>query len=107
VCRLKRPALLDAAHILPDSHPRGEPIVPNGIALCSLHHAAFDRHILGIRPDRVIEIRQDVLEETDGPMLLHGLQGVHHTALHVPRSAKLAPRVEFLEERYEEFRRVG
>lgn len=43
ICRLHdHPELLDAAHILPDGHPRGEPIVPNGLALCKLHHAAFD-----------------------------------------------------------------
>jgi hypothetical protein len=49
VCRLRHEELLDAAHILPDGHPRGEPVVRNGLALCKLHHAAFDRHILGIR----------------------------------------------------------
>ncbi|MGO8871262.1 MAG: HNH endonuclease, partial [Acidimicrobiales bacterium] len=31
ICRLKHTELLDAAHILPDGHPRGEPIVPNGL----------------------------------------------------------------------------
>ena len=56
---------VDAAHILPDGHPRGAPIVPNGLALCTLHHAAFDRHVLGVRPDLKVEIRLDVLEEED------------------------------------------
>jgi putative restriction endonuclease len=107
VCQLKRAALLDAAHILPDGHPRGEPIVPNGIALCSPHHAAFDRYILGIRPDCVIEVRSDVLEETDGPMLRHGLQDANGQRIHVPRSAAQAPNAAFLEERYELFRRAG
>mgnify|MGYP006303029059 CR=1 FL=1 len=51
VCRLKHAELLDAAHILPDSDPRGEPVVANGLALCKLHHAAYDRHILGVTPD--------------------------------------------------------
>jgi putative restriction endonuclease len=50
VCRLPHQEVLDAAHILPDGHPKGEPIVPNGLAFCKLHHAAFDRHCLGIRP---------------------------------------------------------
>src|SRR3989454_12857750 len=43
ICRLRHEELLDAAHILPDGHPRGEPVVPNGLALCKLHHAALDR----------------------------------------------------------------
>ena len=40
---------------------------PNGVAMCAIHHRAFDRAVLGIRPDHVIEIRQDVLDrgETD------------------------------------------
>src|SRR3989304_615457 len=35
ICRLRHEELLDAAHILPDGHPRGEPVVPNGLALCN------------------------------------------------------------------------
>ena len=47
VCRLRHRELLDAAHILSDRHERGEPVVPNGLALCKIHHAAFDSNILG------------------------------------------------------------
>lgn len=106
VCRLRQRELLEASHILPDTHPRGAPIVPNGIALCTLHHAAFDRHILGIRPDYVLEIRSDVLNEKDGPMLLHGLQGFQNARLHLPRHDLLRPNPDFLAERYELFRRA-
>ena len=59
--------LLEAAHIREDSDG-GEPIVPNGVAMCAIHHKAFDNAVLGIRPDYVIEIRQDILEEIDGPL---------------------------------------
>lgn len=96
VCRLRHSELLDAAHILPDGHPRGRPIVPNGLALCKLHHAAFDRHILGARPDLIIEIRRD---EHDGPMLTHGLQGFQGTRISVPRADPLRPDRELLAER--------
>jgi len=75
VCRLRHYELLEAAHILPDAHERGEPVISNGLALCSLHHAAFDRNILGITPDLLVDIRSDILEEIDGPMLVHGMQG--------------------------------
>jgi len=107
VCSLRHAELLDAAHILPDTHPRGEPIVPNGLALCKLHHAAFDSNLIGIRPDLVIEVRSSVLEEIDGPMLKHGLQGAHGQALIVPERLHLRPRSDFLEERYETFRQAG
>ena len=107
VCRLRHEELLDAAHILPDGHPGGEPIVPNGLALCKLHHSAFDQNIIGIRPDLVIEVNRRVLEEVDGPMLVHGLQGFHDSTLIVPRRLEWRPRTEFLEERYETFRNAG
>jgi putative restriction endonuclease len=107
VCRLKHTELLDAAHILPDGHPKGEPIVPNGLALCKLHHAAFDSHILGVRPDLVIELRRDILDEADGPMLRFGLQGFHHKPLHAPRPLQLRPAEAFLAERLELFRKAG
>jgi len=107
ICHLRHDELLDAAHILPDGHPRGEPIVPNGLALCALHHAAFDRHILGIRPDFVVEVRVDILREEDGPMLQHGLQGFQGKTILRPRSRPLWPRSDFLAERYEEFRRAS
>ena len=107
VCRLGHAELLDAAHILPDGDPRGAPIVPTGLALCKIHHAAFDRHILGIRPDLRVEIRSDILREIDGPMLRYGLQAMDGAAIVLPPDASLRPRAEFVEVRYEQFRKAG
>ncbi len=108
MCRLKYASLLDAAHILRDGHPRGDPIVANGLALCKIHHAAFDQNLIGVRPDTLaVEVRRDVREETDGPMLLHGLQEMQGIALHLPTSRRLQPDSTRLEERWEEFRRAG
>jgi putative restriction endonuclease len=105
VCRIKHKELLDAAHILPDRDERGRPEVPNGLALCKIHHAAYDANILGITPDYKVEIRLDVLKERDGPMLQHGLQEMHHSPLNVPRSTVLRPNKDYLDERYQAFRR--
>jgi putative restriction endonuclease len=107
ICRLRHAELLDAAHILPDRHPLGEPEIPNGLSLCTLHHAAFDRHVIGVRPDLVVDVRADVLREGDGPMLRHGLQGFHGARLEVPRVSQWRPNAAYLEERYEAFRRAG
>ncbi len=107
VCRLRHGELLDAAHILPDGHPLGEPVVPNGLALCKIHHAAYDANIVGIRPDLVVEVSEPVLREVDGPMLRYGLQEAHGSRLAVPRRAHDRPKVAFLEERYAEFRRAS
>jgi putative restriction endonuclease len=107
VCRLHQRRLLDAAHILPDTHPRGEPVVPNGLALCKLHHAAFDGNILGVRPDLKIDLKLHLLDDADGPMLEHGLKDFQGGILHVPRPASLRPDRGLLEERYALFRKAG
>lgn len=107
ICRLKHPELLEAAHIIPDKDPRGLPTVSNGLALCALHHKAYDWHILGIRPDYKIELRQDILDEVDGPMLRHGLQGFQDKVILLPRRQLERPSQEYLEERYELFRKAG
>lgn len=106
-CRLRHRELLDAAHIIPDTEPKGEPVVNNGISLCKLHHAAFDRLLLGVRTDYIIEVREDILEEEDGPMLLHGLQGLHHTRIFLPRPAEQRPNRDLLDMRYQQFRAAG
>jgi putative restriction endonuclease len=106
VCRLSSERLA-AAHILPGTHPQGEPIVPNGLALCGLHHAAFDGYILGIQPDLTVQIREDILTEEDGPVLRYGLQGFQGSRIHVPRKETLRPNREFLAERFELFRKTG
>ena len=105
LCRLRHRELLDAAHIIADSDPTGEPLVSNGLALCKLHHAAFDQHFLAIRPDYRVEVRQDVLEEEDGPMLRHGLQGMHKQKIWVPRTPDLRPDPQRLAARYAVFRK--
>jgi putative restriction endonuclease len=107
MCRLRHTELLDAAHIVGDTDPLGEPAVSNGLALCKLHHAAFDNHIVGVRPDLVIEVRRDVLDEHDGPMLLHGLQGMLGRQITVPTRPDWRPATALLEERYDAFKRAG
>lgn len=107
VCRLRYEELLDAAHIIPDGRPRGEPVIPNGLALCKLHHAAFDANMIGVRPDLTVAVRSDVLAKVDGPMLVHGLQGANNQRIWVPRSPGLQPGLDRLEERYGEFLRAS
>ena len=103
VCRFGHSQLLDAAHIIPDSQS-GLASVTNGMALCRIHHAAYDNNIIGIRPDLVIEVNQNVLDEKDGPMLLHGIQEFNdHRLMVIPGRRALRPNPDFLQRRYEEF----
>jgi putative restriction endonuclease len=103
ICSLRRLELLEAAHIREDA-AGGEPVVSNGVSMCVLHHRAFDRDVIGIRPDLVVETRASVLGEIDGPTLTHALQGVHGKAMRAPTRAEHRPNKEYLEERYERFR---
>lgn len=107
LCRLKQPRLLEAAHIIPHADG-GEPVVPNGLAMCNLHHKAFDSHIIGLAPQTrkrpTVELRQDVLAQADGPMLKHGLQELHGQEIWTPTGKYVKPDKVALEQRYEDFK---
>lgn len=105
VCSLRHPALLDAAHILADSDPRGLPTVTNGLAMCKIHHAAFDQQMLGVTPDYEVRISTSVLAEVDGPMLKHGIQEMDGRMLWLPGCAGDRPDRELLAERFATFAR--
>jgi putative restriction endonuclease len=104
VCRLRHYPLLEAAHIIGDREKAGRPELPNGLALCKIHHGAYDANILGISPRYNVEIREDILEEHDGPMLQYGLQAMHGRLLHLPRAIADRPKPEYLAIRFDRFR---
>jgi putative restriction endonuclease len=102
-CRLRHRELLDASHIIADSAEGGEPTVTNGLSLCKIHHTAFDRNLIGVRRDGLIIVRRDILDEQDGPMLQHGLKGLHQIELNTPRRRGDRPDPDRLARRFEEF----
>lgn len=103
MCHLRHASLLDASHILDDKHALGQPIVPNGLALCKIHHAGFDQNIIGVSPDLEISVRRDILDEVDGPMLRYGIQALDGQRLAVPRQRVAAPDRERLAVRFADF----
>lgn len=104
VCRLAHPELLDAAHIIADSESAGVAHVSNGLALCKIHHAAYDKNLIGISPDFVVEIDKDLLLEIDGPMLKYGIQDMQGTRLTLPARRADWPSRDALDVRYSTFR---
>ena len=50
--------LIEAAHLVPHSHPKGLDIIGNGVALCALHHKALDSGLLFIDVDYSIKVNQ-------------------------------------------------
>ena len=102
ICRLKHADLLDAAHILDDALG-GQPVVSNGLAMCKIHHAAYDQDLLSITPEYRVEVKPSVLLESDGPMLLHGLQEVDGWAIELPRRRVQHPDRQLLLARHSNF----
>jgi putative restriction endonuclease len=76
--------------------------VSNGVALCKLHRAAFDRFLFAIRPDCAVEVRSSILGEHDGPMLVVGLQQIHDRGILLPRRRIGLPDRDQLARRYAE-----
>ena len=79
----------------------------NGLSLCKIHHAAFDRNLLGVSPDYVVHIDHRLLDEIDGPMLRHGLQEMHGTSLTLPERRGDRPDRDRLKERFTRFQALA
>ena len=96
--------LLDAAHIIADMDMEyGQPVVPNGIPLSKIHHAAFDAHLIGIDPDYRVHVSDRLLSQKDGP-LLETLKRLDRGELHLPARLKDRPDRDRLAMRYEKFK---
>lgn len=105
VCNLQFGELLEGAHITPDSDPDSSTAVSNGISLCKMHHAAYDREFMGIDTDFVVQVRADILKISDGPMLQYGLQKMHERELILPDLEFNWPDKVRLDQRYSKFKK--
>jgi putative restriction endonuclease len=104
ICSLRERQLVQAAHIVADPSPEGIAAVVNGLALCAIHHLAYDRNLLGIDPRGVVHIARRVREESDGPMLREGIQGFHGAGISKPARLAQHPDPERLAVRFELFK---
>jgi putative restriction endonuclease len=104
---LPEPLLLDAAHIVSDKDERlGQPVVPNGIPLSKIHHAAFDAHLIGIDADYRLHVSERLLGRHDGPML-EALKRLNGGTIHLPTRVKDRPDRDRLALRFERFNAVA
>ena len=94
--------LLVGAHIVPDADG-GPPVVQNGICMSTLHHVAFDSHLIGVDPDFRIHVSSPLREQQDGD-LLAALKDLDGTLLRLPREPDDWPERAFLEQRFLRFR---
>ena len=106
VSGLREPLLLDAAHIVEDRDEFfGHPVVPNGIPLSKIHHAAFDANLIGIDLDYRIHVKDRLLNLRDGPTL-EALNGLRDQTIYLPERTKDRPDRGRLALRFEQFRAI-
>ena len=66
--------LLDGAHILPAAHPDSTDGTDNGVALCALHHRAFDRAFITFDQEFRIHVNENMTNELQAANLGDGLE---------------------------------
>jgi len=88
--------LLNASHIIPWSKNEKERLNPeNGICLSKLYDAAFDRGLIGIRPDYSIILSTKIKERNNEIFYDRYFLSISGTQIGLPERYK--PRKEFLE----------
>ena len=85
----------------------GQPVIPNGLPLTKLHHAAFDAHLIGVDPDYRIHVSDRLLEIHDGPFLELGFKGIAGTLIDRPRRLEDHPDGDRLAMRFEQFKKAA
>ena len=96
--------LIDAAHIVTDKDELfGHPVVPNGIPLSKIHHAAFDAHLIGIDPDYRLHVSDRLLGQNDGPVL-EALKRLNGGTIQFPKRDQDYPDQDRLALRFERFK---
>jgi putative restriction endonuclease len=93
--------LVQAAHIIPVGAPGSNDLTSNGLALCLLHHGAYDDSLVGVREDYHIIANTAKLEELQRKDLASGehlLQSLVCSTILLPSNRTDWPRPEFLRE---------
>lgn len=86
--------LVEAAHIVPASHPATSYQTANGIALCALHHLAFDHALVGFNPEYGIILNEPAIARLRADHLAGGedlLRNSLRRMIHLPPAAADRP----------------
>src|SRR5207237_4920344 len=92
--------LLDAAHILPVAEPESTDETSNGIALCALHHRAYDRSLVTFDSDYRVHVNEGRISELRDADLHRGIKAFRSSLrdmIQVPAEKMHRPRREFVE----------
>jgi len=100
ICNLQLD-LVQAAHIIPVGHPKGNDLTSNGLCLCPLHHEGYDESLVGVWPDYHVRVNDARLNELAAQGLGTGeigLRALQCTTIFLPRHDLDRPRPDYLEE---------
>jgi len=96
--------LVQGAHIYPVSAPGSFDEPWNGLALCGNHHLAFDRHLVGVRPQTTeIVFHSQILAQVAGSTPVAALVEGTFSRLAAPVDRSARPKSKMFEKRYEFF----
>jgi putative restriction endonuclease len=91
--------LLDGAHILPVAEPDSTDETSNGIALCALHHRAYDRSLVTFAPDYRVHINEErvgELPQSDLVGKLDEFRGMLRDVIHLPPQKSDRPNPDYV-----------
>lgn len=91
--------LLDAAHILPVDQPSSTDHTENGVALCALHHRAYDRALIAFDTSHSILVNTRQVAELNSLSLDSGLtqfKAALKPKLLLPADTRDYPRADFI-----------
>ncbi len=92
--------LVEGAHILPVQQPDSTDDTSNGIALCALHHRAYDRSLVTFQANYEIRISESTVSELREAELVDGLQGFREhlrDIIILPAEHRSRPNTTFVE----------
>jgi len=91
--------LVEAAHIIPVNHDNGTDETRNGLALCTLHHKAYDQALIAIVEDYSVQINRSRVVELQAQKLSDGLAKFSQDLrpiIILPPSVSDRPHVEYI-----------
>lgn len=94
--------LVEAAHIDPVENLDSSDDISNGLALCALHHKAYDQGLLEISADGSIRITQSKLDDLSASLRDGGIEAFRlalRSRIRLPEDSQHWPRSEHFERR--------
>lgn len=92
--------LLDAAHILPVADPNSTDETANGIALCTLHHRAYDRSLVTFDAEYEIHMNEERIQDLRDARLdgrLRAFREDLRAVIFLPPERANRPRAEYVD----------